>query len=144
MTDTSPFESSNVITMYLEPVLNEYYRTYQNIITFSAMPKGPLETLVAHINTPPLSEFKTFSVWNANDLYPRCKYVLLRYPKNSIRSSIKNGRNYMFAEDVPNIYGYLESHGYKILDFPRDAIWTRELEPKKRVCMFTINQEYVN
>lgn len=141
MTDRSPFESSNIITMYLEPVLNEYYRTYQNIITLSAMPKGPLESLVSHINTPLLSEFQTVSAWNANDLYPRCKYVLLRFPKTSIRSSIKNGRNYMFAEDVPNIYGYLESHGYKIMDVPKNAIWTRELGNKKVVCMFTTYQE---
>lgn len=121
MTDRSPFECGNIVSMYLQPIHNDYYRTYQNIITLSAMPKGPLQDLVAHINTTPLSEFQAVGPWNPTDdnpFNPRCLYALLRYPKNSIQSSVKNGRYYMFAEDVPNIYGYLESHGYQILDTP--------------------------
>jgi hypothetical protein len=137
MTDRSPFESSTIITMYLEPVLNEYYRTYQNIITLSGIPEGPLENMVAHIRTPSLSEFQTVSPWDANPFYNRCKYVLLRFPKTSIRSSIKNGKNYMFAEDVPNIYGYLDSHGYKIMDIDRHLFLRKHQDSNKPiVCMF--------
>lgn len=110
------------------------------------MPEGPLNQLVAHINTPALSEFQTASSWNATDMYPRCKYVLLRFPKNSIRGSVKNGRAYMFAEDLPNIYGYLESHGYKIMDIDRHRFLRRHLDrrlPDGReiVCVFTMHQE---
>jgi len=130
--------------MYLEPVLNEYYRTYQTIVTLSGMPEGPLKDLVAHINTPPLSEFHRNEIDpNSN---PRCKYVLLRFPKNSIRGSVKNGRAYMFAEDVPNIYGYLESHGYKIMETSKYHFWRRGLDQKyidqkEMVCVFTWHQE---
>jgi hypothetical protein len=131
--------------MYLEPFLNEYYRTYQTIITLSGMPEGPLKDLVAHINTPALSEFQTTGSWNATDPYPnaRCKYVLLRFPKNSIRGSVKNGRAYMFAEDVPNIYGYLESHGYKIMETSkyRRGLDQKYMDQKEMVCVFTWHQE---
>jgi hypothetical protein len=143
MSDRSPFESTSLVTMYLEPILNEYYRTYQTIITLSGMPEGPLKDLVAHINTPALSEFQTASNPYSN---PRCKYVLLRFPNNRIRGSVKNGRDYMFAEDVPNIYGYLESHGYKLMDTSKYNFWRRGFDQrgfdqKEMVCIFTWHQE---
>jgi hypothetical protein len=30
-------------------------------------------------------------------------------------SSIKNADNFMYAADIPNVIGYLESNGYKIM-----------------------------
>lgn len=120
-TQQSPFDSSPVIAMYLEPILNQYYKTYQNIITLSQIPQGPLEPMVAHINVPRLSEFQTLSAWSPpptsrNSFSTTCIHALLRYPNTyPITNSVKNGHYYMYADDVPNVFGYLESNGYKIM-----------------------------
>ena len=44
MTSVSPFDqaSSSVIALYLEPMLNSYYKSYQDILTVSNVPAGPL------------------------------------------------------------------------------------------------------
>lgn len=143
MSDRSPFETNRYITMYLEPVLNNYYKTYEKIITLSALPEGPLANMVSYINTPYLSEFHDVNPTTASESF-RCKYVLLRYPKTNLRGSIKTGRNYMFAEDVPNIYGYLESNGYKIVDPPRFGKFLfdrKDTYGREMVCMFSGHQE---
>jgi hypothetical protein len=45
--------------MYLEPVLNSYYKTYQNVITFSQCPVGPIKDMVTTMSPPKLSSFQT-------------------------------------------------------------------------------------
>ena len=74
----SPFKSSTTITMYLEPYLNTYYQTYQNIITFSGIPSGPIAQMVATISSPKLSPFQISSPFQTNPY--NCMYVLMRYP----------------------------------------------------------------
>ena len=97
--------------MYLEPILNPYYKTYQNIITLSQIPQGPLDQMVAHINVPRLSEFQTLGPWSPpptsrTAFSTTCIYALLRYPTtHHMTNSVKNGNYYMYAEDVPNVFG---------------------------------------
>lgn len=119
ISDESPFETygnSASFALYLEPMLNPYYKTYQNIITLNAIPPGPLGNMVIHINTPKLSEFHTVS---ANAPPPsrtggRCVYALMRFPKGSRNQSVKHANAYMGAHDIPSIYGYLKANGYRI------------------------------
>jgi hypothetical protein len=118
--EVSPFDSNKTISMYIEPILNQYYRTYQNIITLSAIPDGPMSNMVISINVPRLSEFQSLSAWSPppvsrQSFSTSCIYALLRYQALSVTNSIKNGNYYMYANDIPNVYGYLESHGYKIM-----------------------------
>jgi len=98
--------------MYLEPYLNSYYQSYQNIITLSGMPKGPLANMVTMMSPPKLSSFQNTSVFNNNPF--NCMYVLLRYPINSGKSHSKCGDYFMTADDIPSVFSYLVENGYKI------------------------------
>ena len=81
MDNDSPFANTNsLIVLYLEPYLNTFYKSYQNIITLNAMPTGPLALLVSSISSPRLSPFYDTSPFTS---YPQCTFALLRYPNNS-------------------------------------------------------------
>jgi hypothetical protein len=110
----SPFAKTNTSTfiLYLEPYLNTYYKSYQNIITLSSMPTGPLSNMVTTINTPKLSSFQTIGDFNNNPF--NCTYVLLRYPVNSGKNPLKCYDFFMGADDIPSIFAYLIENGYKI------------------------------
>tara|TARA_B110000879_G_C11174803_1_gene515414 strand:+ start:1514 stop:1957 length:444 start_codon:yes stop_codon:yes gene_type:complete len=108
----SPFGSANTtFVLYVEPVRNNYYKTYQNIITVDKMPPGPLEKMVKAISSPKLSPFQQYGPFYDG---MGCMYVLLRYPKESVNASIKNGEMYMTAEDIPSVLSYLHKEGYVV------------------------------
>lgn len=119
----SPFESSSssVIALYLEPILNSHYKCYQNILTVSNMPNGPLAKMVARIGVPKLSEFQSLSAFSppptSRSAYSMtCILALCRYPTDQVQCGVKCGDYYMYAGDVPNVFGYLESNGYQIME----------------------------
>ena len=115
----SPFDAmgSKTCTLYLEQMLNSYYKSYQNILTVSNIPDGPLADLIKQISSPKLSPFQSMSAWSppptSRTAYSQmCMLMLCRYPNPS---SIKYADNFMYAEDIPNVIGYLENNGYKIM-----------------------------
>jgi hypothetical protein len=116
----SPFAKSNTtFVLYLEPVLNTYYKTYQNIITISTMPSGPLADMVTMINTPKLSPFQEFGQFSTPNFGRGfgCTYVLLRYPKYACGFSGGVGKNidyFMGADDIPSVLAFLNSNGYNV------------------------------
>lgn len=119
----SPFDNpaNKTVALYLEPMLNSYYKSYQDILTLSDMPAGPLQQMVARINVPKLSEFQSLSAFSPppasrSSYSTTCLLALCRYPTDRAHSTAKCGDYYMYAGDVPNVYGYLESNGYRILD----------------------------
>jgi hypothetical protein len=103
----SPFENATNKTcaLYLEPILNTHLESYQDVLTLSDMPAGPIANMVRRINVPRLSPFQ-------GPYSDNCILVLTRYPN----SNMKNEDNFMFSSDIPNVFGYLEGNGYKILD----------------------------
>ena len=108
----SPFaRPSSSFILYLEPVLNTYYQTYQNVITLNKIPPGPLADMVAQISISKLSPFQQAPPLN-NSPY-NCTFVLLRYPKSS-GISIKNSDYFMTADDIPSVLSYLQDNGYVI------------------------------
>lgn len=111
-----PFQST--IVMYLEPVLNPYYKTYQNIITLSAMPAGPLGDMVKQINPPKLSPFQSYSAFTLPPVggFPGsgCVYALFRYPISKGYWSAKYSNIHMGVDDIPSVLNYLRHHGYVI------------------------------
>ena len=102
-------ESSQTYALYLEPMLNSYYKSYQNILTISHIPQGPLGAFITRLSAPKLSSFQTIS-------YPLpmsgCLLAISRYPG---KSSMKYIDNFMYAADIPTVIGYLETNGYKIM-----------------------------
>lgn len=114
----SPFYPSNNHTgaksfsIYVEPYLNTYFKTYQSIITFNAMPGGPLQKMVTTISSPKLSIFQQLGVMDNNVF--GCKYALMRYPVSSGSVSIKYRDTFMTDTDVPALLDYLQSNDYII------------------------------
>jgi hypothetical protein len=118
LTPFDPFQpDSKTFAIYIEPIRNTYYKTYQHVITFDAPPAGPLAKMVLTINTPPLSEFhqrSTFSSSPPTRNGGRCVHVLSRYPKGSPNANPKHSNVYMSPRDIPALYGFLQTNGYTI------------------------------
>jgi hypothetical protein len=117
----SPFDEigNNTYVLYLEPTLNNYCKSYQNILTVSNIPNGPLSSLIKRMNFPKLSQFQSLSAYSSppisRNMYSQnCTLVLSRYPVAS-NNSAKCEDNFMYAADIPNVIGYLENNGYKIM-----------------------------
>ena len=112
----SPFEQykGSTVSLFLEPILNTYYQTYQNVITLSAIPEGPLKEMVSTINTVKLSPFQFLPITSNNP--SNCIHVLCRYrTKNQQRNfSQKQSNYYMGRYDIPSIFAYLRANGYTI------------------------------
>ena len=147
----SPFDSNvpnRSIVMYLEPILNSFYQTYQNVITLSAVPQGPLQSMVSPFHPPKLSPFQEVSPFSRGGF--NCVYVLWRYPSGSNSRSGKNTDNFMTADDIPSVFSYLAANGYTIdtsltkmlaqsrVDVGGPAT-SRLSGDRKMVCMFTWN-----
>jgi hypothetical protein len=150
----SPFDAvqTNTVVMYLEPILNTYYRTYQNVITLSDMPMGPIADMVKPINPPKLSSFQSFSPFSSpimgRTVGSGCVYALLRYPVDKIAYNAKNANIHMCAEDIPSVFSYLRKHCYIIetdmtnmlllSDIPVGGVSeTRLSGNRKMICAFT-------
>ena len=157
----SPFDtcSSLTTTLYLEPILNSYYQTYQNVITLSNMPAGPIAEMVSMINPPKLSPWATASPFYSNPGYGRgpggagCVYTLIRYPLgrggiSGYSAFSKSANMSMGADDIPAVLNYLMSNGYlvdtkltKMLQGSDINIGgpseTRMSGNRKMICMFT-------
>lgn len=98
-------------SIYVEPYLNSYFQTYQNIITLDSMPAGPLRKMVARISSSKLSPFQQVSPFSDNVF--GCKFALMRYPcVNGF--SIKYKDSFMIDVDLPAILNYLIMNGYVI------------------------------
>ena len=100
--------------MYLEPIYNSFFQTYQNVITLNCKPPGPLSNMVTSVNLPKLSPFQEPGpMFDMNT----CTYVLLRYPVAKVgagNSALKNNHALMGADDIASVFGYLQNNGYKI------------------------------
>ena len=119
----SPFENTanKTCVLYLEPMLNSYYKSYQNVLTVGNIPEGPLSTLVQTVSVPKLSPFQSMSAFSPppisrNAYSQTCMIMLSRYPASAKTGGIKCADNFMYAADIPNVIGYLESNGYKIME----------------------------
>jgi hypothetical protein len=143
----SPFSSSSgSVVLYLEPVLNSYFKSYQNILTVSAMPLGPLKNMVSRIKFPKLSDFSSpFSPFSSLSI--ECgTYVLGRYT-SSINMS--NSDSFMYADDIPSVLSYLVANGYTIDTSLTTMLQKSEIRiggnngysgNRRMVCMFTYNE----
>jgi hypothetical protein len=141
----SPFSSSSgSVVLYLEPVLNSYFKSYQNILTVSSLPSGPLKNMVSRIKFPKLSEFSTFSPFSPASI--ECgTYVLGRYTSSI---NMTNSDAFMYADDIPSVLSYLQTNGYTIDTSLTTMLQKSEVRiggnngasgNRRMVCMFTYN-----
>ncbi len=128
-----------IVSMYLEPILDPVSKTYYDVITLSTKPLGPLSPFVRQVSFPKLSEFR------GNDLRNSCLYVLLRdndvfrsmsYSHSCCSSSCK----YMIREDISEIFSFLVSNGYVIEEELTRVTSRLYCSSRQFICMFS----YVN
>jgi hypothetical protein len=119
-------ESSNIIILYSEPILDQYQNIYLNILTLSGIPKGPLLNMTKRIKVPNLSPFQTFSS-SSNNPFPNCIYALQQYPNQ-----------WMYEDDLPYIFSYLQNHNYKIETIHNINI-NHSQKNRKQICIFSYN-----
>lgn len=86
--------------LYSRPYLNPLGPCYENIVTINVLPNGPLRRFVHPMRFYPLSEFKTNE--NRSEL---CGLALF---------SLRNNRNFMSVNEIPDLFSYLLANGYKI------------------------------
>jgi hypothetical protein len=88
---------------------------YGNIITINLFPKGPLGKIVRQVNfsNNRLSEFTEL-----NEYGNKCGYALLSLRHDGVRGRcVGSGRNnyhLMTANEIPDLFSFLMSNGYKI------------------------------
>ena len=95
----------NTVLLSSRPYLDSYNQCYSNIVTVNRMPRGPLNKLVMRTQFLPLSEFKIPGTWGyRND--ELCGLAL--------RSLQRGCTSLMIVDEVPDLFSFLLSHGYKI------------------------------
>ena len=112
----SPFDQykENSVSLFLEPILHPYYKTYQQVITLSDIPDGPLKEMVSTISSVKLSPFQVLPITSNNPyncIFVLCRYRTRNHPRNS---SQKQSNYYMGKDDIPSIFAYLRANGYTI------------------------------
>ena len=91
--------------LYSQPYLTNYGYNgcYRNIITINLFPLGPLGRMICKTKFNPLSHFQTID--SVCDLRKRCGLAL---------RSLRSGCELMSVEELPDLYAFLLSNGYKI------------------------------
>jgi hypothetical protein len=87
---------------------------YGNIITINLFPKGPLGKIVRQVN---FSNHRLSDFTELNECGNKCGYALL-----SLRggyggrcdSGGRNNHHFMTANEIPDLFSFLMSNGYKI------------------------------
>jgi hypothetical protein len=87
--------------LYSRPYLNPLNQCYQNIVTINLIPNGPLRRFVRRIKFYPLSVFK---INDYNDSRDQCGLAVLSLYNN----------HFMSVNEIPDLFSYLQSNGYKI------------------------------
>jgi len=166
MSENSVFSNSKKTTvMYLEPILNSYYKTYHDVITLSNIPDGPISEMVSTMSSPKLSEFQTASPFYGSPGFGRnpfsnCMHVLMKYPvgkgivANGYSAFIRNTDSVTTSDDIPSIFSYLMENGYTVDTQLTRMIQTSEVNiggsavnrfsgKRKMICFFTYSGNVV-
>jgi hypothetical protein len=99
-------------TLFSRPYLDTYSQNYKNIVTINLPPKGPLGQFVRPVKFTPLSKFKFPSSYNNNynrDQSCGLGLISLHQYNNSCK-----GQGLMIVDEVPDLFAFLLSNGYKI------------------------------
>ena len=99
---------AKTFSLFSRPYLDEYNKSYKNIVTVNLQPKGPVGELVKFVKFPPLSEFKQ----GTDNKIKQCGYAILSL--DSCNTSGKFGEDLMVVDEVPNLISFLISNGYTV------------------------------
>jgi len=83
--------------IFCQPYFDTRTQSYRNIITINMMPNGPFASLVTNVNLASLSPFKQRE--------SSCGFAVI---------SIRNKRELMPIDELPMLFSFLMTNGYKI------------------------------
>jgi hypothetical protein len=107
--------NATTYTLFSRPYLDTYSQNYKNIVTINLPPKGPLGQFVRPIRFPPLSEFKFSSSYsNYNRRGQICGLAIGSLNPFLNNNNNKFGQGLMVVDEVPDLFAFLLSNGYKI------------------------------
>jgi hypothetical protein len=116
-----PVSQNSTFFLFVETILHPYTQTYQNVITLSAMPTGPLASLVVSFKYSRISEFSgPYGGGGAG-----CGGLALNRNASVCDAGVCGGGGgggggkpfrytYMCDFDLPVVYSYLLANGYTI------------------------------
>lgn len=113
--------------------LDTYNGCYKNIIVINSQPAGPLGKIVRKIQMPPLSPFNFPGQGFSRNVYKDCAYALL---------SLSGIGNCTMGEDeIPDLFSFLISNGYKIDTSLTKMMNNSEIKinDNKILCFITYN-----
>lgn len=126
-----------IVSVFLQPVLDPFSKRYCDVITLSAKPVGPLSQFVRFTSFPKLSEFR------GNDSTNQCAHVLLRhhdfYSSNGSCCSYSyspSSCKYMNQDDIFELFSFLVSNGY-VIEEGLSKVVSRLDHSRQFICMFS-------
>ena len=138
---------SNTFMLSIKVFLDQYNQCYRNIVVVNEVPRGPLGNLVRRLNLPNVSPFqKNSSCYRLNDcvlaLKSLCEIGTLHSHYKKYNSCRGSNNNLMCDEELPDLFSFLLSSGYKI-DTSITKLWnTGEFKKPddKIICFVTYNE----
>lgn len=106
-----------IISMFLETILDPFSQSYKEVITLSAKPSGPLSNFVKCISRVKLSDFKEY---NSLPIF-----VLL----------LSDCCEYATIDDITDVFTILLSNGYVIEESLTKIV--SKFNQKRIICMFS-------
>ena len=85
--------------------LDQYDQQYRNIVVINLMPVGPLRRFVKRVQSPLLSPFSSNSSYSQRN---ECIFAL-----TNLRGRFSHN-NLMCDSEIPDLFSFLMSNGYKI------------------------------
>lgn len=130
------FPKKQIVTMFLQPILDPVSKTYYDVITLSNKPHGPLSLFVRYASFPKLSEFK------GNNFCNSCLYVLTKFDSHSNcckYSESSYSCKYSGMEDISEIFSFLVSNGY-VIEEELTRITSQFNDGKRVICVFSYTE----
>jgi len=121
--------------MFLEPILDPFFKSYYEVITLSNKPNGPLSSFVRLLSFPKLSEFKSYDCKN------QCSFVLLKsmHSQSSHFHSNSYSCKYSGIEDISEVLSFLLSNGY-VIENELTKITSKFHDSRKVICVFSYSE----
>ena len=126
--------------------LDTFNQCYRNIVVINLPPDGPLGKIVRRLQMPPLSPFNVPGPCCSRIGYKDCALALFSLRGcngNGIGNGMSNGRGncLMYDDEIPDLFSFLLSNGYKI-----DTSLTKmmnqsevKINDNKILCFITYN-----
>ena len=110
--------------------LDQYDQQYYNIVVINLMPEGPLRRFVKRAQLPPLSPFSAPTSYSQRN---NCVFALTNLRGRYSRD------NYMCDSEIPDLFSFLTSNGYKIDTSLTKMMNTSDFRPNnnKIICFIT-------